>query len=176
MPDASDFPALTPTSQHPPNLPHPSSQTSYASQAQQSAAAAAAASSDGQQMQSPAQGSAQTQNQTPGQTSTLPQPPPHLAHLQQQHHQSQSTMPVPPPGLGGTPIAQNQQVHMGQMTNGETHKEEFPALGGQGKDVSHITYPRSKISSSEADQVTNLHHLFCSQINRSNPQPLHLPT
>jgi hypothetical protein len=27
-------------------------------------------------------------------------------------------------------------VHMGQMTNGETHKDDFPVLGGQGKDVS----------------------------------------
>lgn len=33
-------------------------------------------------------------------------------------------------------MIQNQQVHMGQMTNGETHKEDFPALSGQGKDVS----------------------------------------
>ena len=47
-------------------------------------------------------------------------------------------------------MAQNQQVHMGQMTNGETHKEEFPALGGQGKDVSW-----RRVGSSRGSVVTD---------------------
>ena len=37
-------------------------------------------------------------------------------------------------------MEQGQQVHMGQMTNGETHKDDFPLLGGQGKDVSQRSY------------------------------------
>lgn len=121
-PDASDFPALTPTSLNPPSLnltPHPPpALTSYASQAQVQVAASAVTAS--------AQPQAANANATS--SSTLPQPPPHLAHLQQAP--GATGAPVAPPGLGAGQAG---------MTNGQLEApktEDFPALNGPGKDVS----------------------------------------
>ena len=74
-------------------------------------------------------------------------------------------------------MAQNQQVHMGQMTNGETHKEEFPALGGQGKDPnqsikSATSPPANLINPSQAS--TSSQHFPNSDLSQPHPS-LQLP-